>query len=646
VSRVGICIPVAADPIGLRETLEALRALGPEADGAVIVVAVDGADPATCAVAASYGVTCVVLPDRRGSYAARNAAIAELPDDVDPVLFTDAGCRPRHGWVEGHREALDRAAMSGGAVDVSMSRRPSPAEWVDRHRNLRQQAYVETDGFAATCNLAVRRKVVDGLVFDAGLQSGGDRDFCVRARGLGFDLVYTPGAAVEHPARRTTRSVVVKARRVGAGIAAMPAATRPDRLPRRRPGLSLARIAFAAGVRRAPWWYARVAWVDTRRARALHRAAAQRASVGLHIVVLLGSQWDALESFSTRWREIVRSWALDPRVDRVSVVDHPDMRRRGLVRRRLVAPAPSWLTGVDRWTMTLGVDALVRGTDRIAFARAARQLRRRWPKADSRVVVAATPLSAPLLPHCRAAGTIVAFDGVDHWSMRRRFAGMIDRIEEGYRVGASADVVTAVSAQLATEMTAAGASSATVVPNAADLAAFASPQPRPDLDLPSRPYALFVGVLGNRTDIELLVKLADLVPEVPVVVAGPAEDDRIRDLLMQSAVRWLGPVDAALLPGLVQHAACGLLPFMDRDTTATDSMKLLQYIAAGLPVVSTPMRELPDGVRVGASTEQFAAHVLSIVTGSRPATVPSYDLVSWDDVADRLLQLYLNATKP
>lgn len=649
-SRAGICIPVADDPQGLRDTLVALHELGPEAADAYVVVAVDGSDPATCAVAQAYGVTCVGLPARRGSYAARNAAIAVLPDDVDVVLFTDAGCLPQPGWITGHRRALDGAAMSGGAVEVSTSARPTAAEWVDRHRNLRQQSYVEVDGFAATCNLAVRRKVVDELLFDDQLKSGGDRDYCVRARDAGFDLVYSPAAAVEHPARRTARSVVAKARRVGLGIAAMPTATRPTRLPKRRPGLELARTARRSGLRRSAWWHAQVTLVDALRARALHRAAAPRARrsslVDLHVVVLLGSNFGALEGFSTRWREFIRAWAVDPRIDRLSVVDHPQMRRRALVERHPVREAPSWLPGVDRWSVALGVDAQLRWSDRIAARRAARQLRKRWPQARRRVIVAATPLSAPLLPHLREAGTLVAFDGVDHASMRRRFASMIDRVEAGYRAGAAADLVTAVSPVLTDELAALGAKAPIVIPNGADLDAFAQPQPRPMLDLPTQPYALFVGVLGNRNDVALITRLAELLPDVPIVAAGPAEDDRVRDMVASSTVQWLGPVDPMLLPAVMQHAGCGLLPFTDTDVTATDSMKLLQYLAAGLPVVSTPMRDLPQGVRVASSAVEFAAEVRAALCDRRQPAESTYGLSSWHDLADQLLTHYLDALGP
>jgi glycosyltransferase involved in cell wall biosynthesis len=642
VSRAAVCIPVAHDPEGLRATLAALSTVDGAAE-ALVVVAVDGADPATVAVAESVGATCLALAESRGSYAARNAAIAALPDDVDMVLFTDAGCLPEPGWIRAHTGALDTAAMSGGAVEVRMSPRPTPAEWVDNQRNLRQQAYVDNDGFAATCNLAVRRKVLDAVTFDDSLRSGGDRDFGVRARAAGFDLVYAPDAVVVHPARSTAAEVLAKARRVGDGLATMPRHTRPARLPLRRPGLTLARRAAQRGLSRKPWWLARAAWIDNRRAATLH-AAAQRRDIGLHVVVLLGSRWDALETFSTRWREVVNAWAGDERIDALTVVDHPRLRRRALVQRRLVESADSWLPGVERLTVTVPVDGTLRRTDGLAWWRTARQLRRTWPTARRRIVVAATPLAAGVLTQLHDAHTTTAFDLVDNWAIRARFARLADRVEAGYRAGARADLVTAVASNLADAVETYGRHDVHPVSNGVDVIALSTPAPPPPFTLPDRPFAVYLGTVGPpRLDVDLLLDVARrLHPDVPVVVAGPATGDAVADALRAAPVTWLGPVDTGHVPALLQAASCGLLPFVVAESVAMESMKVLQYLAAGLPIVSTDYPALPESVTVTRDAEEFSAAVRASVAGDGTRATPP-PIPSWDDVARELLDHYLSA---
>lgn len=646
-SRTAVCIPVADDPAGLRETLGAIAAL-PDGGDTLVVVAVDGADPETIAVARELGADLVTVAPSQGSYAARNAAVAALPSDVDVVIFTDAGCRPRAGWINAHRRALDDVAMSGGAVEITIAGRLTPAAWVDLNRNLRQQAYVENDGFAATCNLAVRRDVLQEIRFDPALRSGGDRDFGVRARAAGFDLIYTEGAVVEHDARATTRAVLNKARRVGLGLAAMPDRSRPAQLPTRRPGLALARRAWASGVGRSPVWLARAAWVDNRRAAVLHRAATSGPPVDLHVVVLLASGWDALEKFSTRWREVVLAWSSDPRVQALTVVDHPRMRRRALLRRRLVASAPSWAPGVARQTLTLPVDGRRRYLDALGMRRAARQLGRSWPASRRRLVVAATPFAAPLLEHLRDRNTTVVFDGVDHWNVRRRFAAVIDRVESGYAAAARSDVVTAVAESLAEDLRAKGATRPLVVPNGVDAEALSTPAPRPDLGLPPNPFAVYLGTVGGRIDVDLLVKTSEELGDIPLVVAGPAPEPDAEHALRASAALWLGPVEPAVIPGLLQAAGCGLLPYRDTGLfEATDSMKLLQYLAAGLPVVSTPLPGLPSEVRTGRTAQELAAEIKAQMNGGpQPARTGAqhHHIRSWVDVADDLLDIYLGAT--
>ena len=64
-----------------------------------VVVAVDGAAAATVCAAREAGATVVPLAVNRGSYAARNAAVAALERPVDVVLFTDADCVAGPGWA-------------------------------------------------------------------------------------------------------------------------------------------------------------------------------------------------------------------------------------------------------------------------------------------------------------------------------------------------------------------------------------------------------------------------------------------------------------------------------------------------------------------------------------------------------------------
>ena len=270
--KVAVCIPVHRDAAGLDVTLRSLRESG-ASEEVYVVVGVDGSDAACQEVAVRYDAAAAVLTQQGGSYRARMAALRLVPPSVESVLFTDAGCEIVPGWVDGHLRALAQADLSGGRVEVPLRRRPKPAEFVDARRNLLQETYVMKDGFAATCNLAARREVVDRIGFRTDVESGGDRDFCHRATTAGFRLVYTADATVRHPPRRTWSAVLSKARRQGRGVATMSADVRPVNLPKPRFFLRFGR-AHPAG--RRPWgvgWLLAVAGLDYLRQRAFVRAA-------------------------------------------------------------------------------------------------------------------------------------------------------------------------------------------------------------------------------------------------------------------------------------------------------------------------------------------------------------------------------------
>jgi glycosyltransferase involved in cell wall biosynthesis len=247
---VAVVVPAHRETTALATTLTSLH--GVQHDGPLtVVVAVDGADPRTVEVAAAHGATVVPVAVRGGSYAARNAALAALPDDVEAVLFTDADCVVPSHWVTAHLEALSGADLSGGAVRFTFAKeRPSPAEWVDACRHLKQQVYVERDGFAATCNLAVRAEVVRRHRFDAGLRTGGDAEFCRR---VGGSLVYTEQAWVEHPAR-DLRELRRKVSRLASGVPGQAERWRGRPLPSRRLTRGIWRRAQAAGHDVGPVW--------------------------------------------------------------------------------------------------------------------------------------------------------------------------------------------------------------------------------------------------------------------------------------------------------------------------------------------------------------------------------------------------------
>jgi glycosyltransferase involved in cell wall biosynthesis len=125
---------------------------------------------------------------------------------------------------------------------------------------------------------------------------------------------------------------------------------------------------------------------------------------------------------------------------------------------------------------------------------------------------------------------------------------------------------------------------------------FATPRPvPPELAPLPRPILGFAGGVSECVDVPLLLSLADRMPGASIVLVGPVAIDPAA--LTRPNIHLLGNRPYADLPAYVQAFDVGLIPYVLNDwTLAVDPLKLLEYLAAGLPVVTTP---LPEAAKYG-----------------------------------------------
>jgi glycosyltransferase involved in cell wall biosynthesis len=141
-------------------------------------------------------------------------------------------------------------------------------------------------------------------------------------------------------------------------------------------------------------------------------------------------------------------------------------------------------------------------------------------------------------------------------------------------------------------------------PNVADTDLFATAlQPGPvDSALAKLPHPLIVftgAVVTTKLDMGLLVALARARPDWSFALVGPVgPGDPRTDVSMLTPVPnvyLLGQRPYEQLPSVLRAADAGLIPYARNElTNSIFPMKVYEYLAAGLPVVATPLPALAE----------------------------------------------------
>jgi len=163
-----------------------------------------------------------------------------------------------------------------------------------------------------------------------------------------------------------------------------------------------------------------------------------------------------------------------------------------------------------------------------------------------------------------------------------------------------------------------------------------------------RPVAGYVGVIDERMDLGLVAGLAAALPDWDIEMVGPIFKIDPADVPRAPNLRYPGMKPYAELPAVMGGFDVALMPFaLNAATRSLSPTKTLEYLAAGLPVVSTRVPDVvanyPGIVDLRDDAAGFAEacrHVLGHRGADRDAKVaPILHAHRWDTIAARMVEV-------
>jgi glycosyltransferase involved in cell wall biosynthesis len=175
--------------------------------------------------------------------------------------------------------------------------------------------------------------------------------------------------------------------------------------------------------------------------------------------------------------------------------------------------------------------------------------------------------------------------------------------------------------------------------------------PPPEIGSLPKPVIGMFGVFDQRTDGDLLIRIAREFSQGSMVVIGPTDRD-IHPFLGLGNIHFTGRVLYDDLPKWISGIDVCILPYhVDVQTRAINPLKIREYLATGKPVVSTP---LPEAVKLEkyltiSDPDSFCDAISHVLQGRPTSAVALKELLSpesWEIKAQQFLDFVLEGLQP
>jgi glycosyltransferase involved in cell wall biosynthesis len=166
---------------------------------------------------------------------------------------------------------------------------------------------------------------------------------------------------------------------------------------------------------------------------------------------------------------------------------------------------------------------------------------------------------------------------------------------------------------------------------------------------PGVPVAGYVGVIDERIDLDLIDRLADRLPNWQIMMVGPLAKITADDLPRRDNICYPGRASYEELPAAMSSFHVALMPFAHNSATRRISpTKTLEYLAAGLPVVSTSVPDVVADyshvVRIADDPDAFASACTDALGDAHDSAYhemcrPLLEWNDWNRIAARIEQI-------
>lgn len=186
-----------------------------------------------------------------------------------------------------------------------------------------------------------------------------------------------------------------------------------------------------------------------------------------------------------------------------------------------------------------------------------------------------------------------------------------------------------------------------VIPNGIDLCMFNDKieYSKPSIyDRMQGKIVLYIGSVEKWVDLKLIQQCANTLKDVSFVFVGPCNVD-VSSIKCMSNVYFTGKVPYSDVPAYIKHSDVCIIPFIsDGMITYSNTLKSLQYLSIGKPVISTYYDGVNDYCGLVSIVDGYSEFIekLDLMLSKRlkvvfPDLNRIIDNYSWDRIASRAL---------